>query len=85
MSPFQVVVVVVVAKKKKALKKKKKNKKKRRVILYFHGGAFALCTPKTHRALLSKLCKYTNGADILCPNYRRPPEHPWPTPIDDCV
>ena len=66
-------------------KNKNKNKKKRRVILYFHGGAFALCTPKTHRALLSKLCNYTNGADILCPNYRRPPEHPWPTPIDDCV
>ena len=54
------------------------------MILYFHGGAFALCTAKTHRALLTNLCQKTNS-DILCPNYRRPPVNPWPIPVDDCV
>ena len=25
------------------------------------------------------------GALVYCPNYRRPPEHPFPAPVDDCV
>ena len=25
------------------------------------------------------------GATIYCPDYRRPPEHPFPTPVNDCV
>ena len=55
-----------------------------RIILYFHGGAFALCTSKTHRRLLMRLVRET-GALVYCPNYRRPPEHPFPAPVDDCV
>jgi len=55
-----------------------------RVILYFHGGAFALCSSKTHRGLIMKLVHET-GATVLCPDYRRPPEHPWPTPVKDCL
>jgi hypothetical protein len=56
----------------------------KRVVLYFHGGAFALCSSKTHRHLLMSLASAT-GACVLCPNYRRPPEHPWPLPVDDCL
>jgi acetyl esterase/lipase len=56
----------------------------KRVVLYFHGGAFALCTSKTHRHLLMKIANDTNSI-VYCPNYRRPPEHPWPVPVDDCL
>ena len=55
-----------------------------RLILYFHGGAFALCTPKTHRDLLMRVVAST-GATVLAPHYRRSPEHAWPAAIDDCL
>ena len=42
-----------------------------RVALYFHGGAFCLCTPKSHRALLMRIVENT-GATVLAPDYRRP-------------
>jgi hypothetical protein len=58
--------------------------KQQKYILYFHGGAFALCTSKTHRALCSQLCNMTDTI-ILCPNYSRPPEHQWPLPVQDCL
>jgi len=57
--------------------------RKARLILYFHGGAFCLCTPQTHRALLYRLVDAT-GAACFAVDYRRPPEHPFPTPVDDC-
>eukprot|EP01044_Picomonas_judraskeda_P000578 COSAG03_NODE_26_length_19032_cov_87.110812_14_plen_416_part_00 len=55
-----------------------------RVVLYFHGGAFCLCTAQTHRALLMRIVEAT-GAVCYAPDYRRPPEHPWPAPVDDCL
>lgn len=56
----------------------------KRVVLYFHGGAFVLCSSKTHRALLMRIVSKT-GAVVLAPDYRRPPENPWPAPVDDCL
>jgi epsilon-lactone hydrolase len=53
-------------------------------ILYFHGGAFCCCSSATHRGLLFRLVDLTN-ASILAVDYRRPPEHPYPTPVDDCL
>jgi monoterpene epsilon-lactone hydrolase len=55
-----------------------------RVILYLHGGAFCLCSSQTHRTLLMRLCSTTHAV-IIAPNYRRPPEHAWPVPVDDCL
>ena len=55
-----------------------------RVVLYLHGGAFALCSSKTHRVLIMSLVSKA-GACVLCPDYRRPPEHPWPLPVGDCL
>jgi len=55
----------------------------RDVILYFHGGAFCCCTTKTHRGLLFRLVKYS-GAIVLAVDYRRPPESPFPAPVEDC-
>ena len=58
--------------------------KPRRLILYLHGGAFCLCSSRTHRGLLMRIADSTH-AIVLAPDYRRPPEHPWPTPVDDCL
>ncbi|CAM9236750.1 unnamed protein product, partial [Ectocarpus fasciculatus] len=53
-------------------------------ILYFHGGAFCCCNSATHRGLLFRLVEETQ-ATIFSINYRRPPEHPYPAPVDDCI
>lgn len=55
-----------------------------RIMLYMHGGAFCLCSPKTHRHIMMRIVKDT-GATVLAPKYRRAPEHPWPVPVDDCL
>ena len=55
-----------------------------RYILYVHGGAFCCCHTGTHRGLLHALVHQT-GASVLSVNYRRPPEHPYPTPVHDCL
>lgn len=55
-----------------------------RLVLYFHGGAFVLCTPKTHRNMIMRITEYT-GATVLAVDYAKPPEHPWPKPVEDCL
>jgi len=55
-----------------------------KVVLYLHGGAFCLCNTSTHRGILSTLVKYS-GAVALAVEYRRPPENPFPQPVEDCV
>lgn len=53
-----------------------------RVILYLHGGAMCLCSHKTHREMILRLAKAT-GRIVLAIDYRKPPEHPYPLPLDD--
>ena len=53
------------------------------VILYFHGGAMCLCSNKTHREMLLRL-SYSANMPILAVNYRKPPDHPFPAPQEDC-
>jgi len=67
----------------------------RRAILYIHGGAFALCTPTTHRGITMRLVEASNnrsnngseldGLAVFALDYRRPPEHPHPASIEDCI
>jgi len=54
------------------------------VILYFHGGAFCCCSSQSHRALAFRLVEYT-GATVLVIDYDKPPQHPWPKPVQDCL
>ncbi|MCG8671616.1 MAG: alpha/beta hydrolase, partial [Pseudomonadales bacterium] len=54
-----------------------------RSLLYFHGGAFCVGTPKTHRELTAWLAK-TLQAKVVVPDYRLAPEHPYPAAPDDC-
>lgn len=56
----------------------------KKVILYLHGGAYCICTPKTHRSLTCNLAKKTQ-AMVFVPDYRLAPEHPFPAGIDDCL
>ena len=51
-------------------------------LLYFHGGGYLCCSPQTHRpntVTLARLLK----AEVMVPDYRLAPEHPFPAAVDD--
>jgi acetyl esterase/lipase len=51
-------------------------------ILYFHGGAYAFGSFRTHGALAARL-SLDSGCRVVFPEYRLAPEHPFPAAIDD--
>ncbi len=53
-------------------------------ILYLHGGAYALGPNAAYRRLASHLA-HLMDAQILMPDYRLAPEHPFPAAIEDCI
>ncbi|MDV3133393.1 alpha/beta hydrolase [Mycobacterium sp. 29Ha] len=53
-------------------------------ILYVHGGAFSMCSPKTHRGLLGELSA-TSGRPVFAVRYRLAPQHPYPAAADDAL
>lgn len=53
-------------------------------ILYFHGGAYCLLDPVTHRQLTSRLAKLTKGR-CLSVRYRLAPQHPFPSQLVDAL
>lgn len=61
-----------------------RNVKPRHAILYMHGGAFCVGSPRTHRAITTRLAALAQ-AEVLVPHYRRTPEAPFPAQIDDGV
>ncbi len=54
-----------------------------RTIIYFHGGGWVLNFLDIYDASLSRLANQSN-ATIISVNYQKAPEHPFPTPFDDC-
>lgn len=52
-------------------------------ILYIHGGAFAVGSAKSHRAITYNIAKRT-GCAVFAPNYRLIPEHSRFDGIADC-
>jgi acetyl esterase len=54
-----------------------------RTIIYFHGGGWVLNFLDIYDASLSRLANQS-GATIISVNYQKAPEHPFPTPFDDC-
>lgn len=55
-----------------------------RVILYFHGGAYCVGSPATHRAITSRLAREA-GATVFAVDYRLAPEAPFPAAVDDAL
>src|SRR5258708_4410694 len=51
-------------------------------ILYFHGGGYVVCSPGTHRDLISRIA-LASGARAIAIDYRKAPEFPFPAPVDD--
>ncbi|CAA0091164.1 Monoterpene epsilon-lactone hydrolase [Zhongshania aliphaticivorans] len=52
-------------------------------VLFFHGGAYCLRSPNSHREMLSAVCTNLSAIGVL-PDYRLAPEDPHPAAIDDC-
>ncbi|TPX64907.1 hypothetical protein SpCBS45565_g05522 [Spizellomyces sp. 'palustris'] len=55
-----------------------------RVILYVHGGAYFICSRKTHRGITYRLAKYAK-ARLLAIDYRLAPEATFPVPMSDVL
>jgi epsilon-lactone hydrolase len=55
-----------------------------RAIIYFHGGGYAVGSPRSHRAIAAHL-GVAAGAPVLVPDYRLAPEDPFPAAVDDAV
>ncbi len=53
-------------------------------VLYFHGGAYYLMDPASHRGITVKLAKLTNGR-VFSVRYRLAPQHPFPAALLDCL
>lgn len=53
-------------------------------ILYLHGGGYCVGSPRTHRALSSRLARAA-GLPVFAADYRLAPEHPFPAALDDAV
>ena len=56
----------------------------RAVILYFHGGAYVMGGPDTHRAMLARLSSLT-GIRAVLPDYGLAPENAFPEAIMDAL
>lgn len=52
-------------------------------IIYFHGGGFVLNFLDIYDASLARLANQSECV-IISVNYQKAPEHPYPTPFNDC-
>ncbi|GAP87017.1 putative lipase esterase [Rosellinia necatrix] len=53
-------------------------------VLYFHGGAYYLCDPATHRQFAKRLAKAMGGR-VYSVRYRLAPQHPFPAALLDAL
>jgi monoterpene epsilon-lactone hydrolase len=51
-------------------------------IYFLHGSGYAMCSPRTHRRLISWLSKLT-ALPVFCVDYRLAPRHRFPAAADD--
>jgi acetyl esterase/lipase len=60
------------------------NASSKAIILYIHGGAWTMGWNHLHRRMLIHLCQAVT-CRALAVDYRLAPEHPFPTPMEDCL
>ncbi|MDR3637949.1 MAG: alpha/beta hydrolase, partial [Isosphaeraceae bacterium] len=53
-------------------------------ILYLHGGAYVLGSPRSHRHVAAAIGE-SAAASVLVLDYRRAPEDPFPSAVEDAV
>jgi acetyl esterase len=53
------------------------------VLVYLHGGGWICGSPRTHRKLGYRFAEA--GYVVVNVDYRLAPEHPFPTPFEDCL
>jgi acetyl esterase len=53
------------------------------ILVYLHGGGWICGSPATHRKLAHRFAEA--GYLVFNVDYRMAPEHPFPTPFEDCV
>lgn len=56
----------------------------RKVLLYLHGGGYTLGSHATHKAMSSHLAAAAR-IQVLAPDYRLAPEHPYPAGLNDAL
>ncbi|TKB47349.1 alpha/beta hydrolase [Ferrimonas sediminicola] len=54
------------------------------VILYLHGGGFIIKTPRSHGAMLARLCAHAGATGVMV-DYHLAPEHPVSRAYADCL
>lgn len=54
------------------------------LLLYFHGGGFAIGSPKSHDTVNRHFAAYA-GVQVISVDYRMAPENPFPAAIDDAM
>ncbi|MBV9512301.1 MAG: alpha/beta hydrolase, partial [Caulobacteraceae bacterium] len=54
------------------------------LIVYFHGGGWVAGDLDTHDRVCRTLAAHS-CCQVLAVHYRRPPEHPFPAPVEDAV
>ena len=57
----------------------------RRVILQLHGGGYYGRIHNTYRDAAAMYVEAGEGADVLSPDYRVAPEHPYPAALEDAT
>jgi epsilon-lactone hydrolase len=55
-----------------------------RVILYLHGGGYVMGSINTHRAMIARIARASQGR-ALALGYRLAPENPFPAAVEDAV
>jgi len=55
-----------------------------RVLLCMHGGGYSFASMYSHRKMFAHVARAV-GCAALIVDYRRSPEHPHPTPVNDCT
>ncbi|MBR3525182.1 MAG: alpha/beta hydrolase [Lachnospiraceae bacterium] len=59
--------------------------RQRRVILQLHGGGYYGRIHNTYRDAAAMYIEVSGGADVLSPDYRVAPEHPYPAALEDAL